>query len=103
MDDRVYDQLVAMGIPLANAREAITRAMQEVTPDDVKPPDFGFDPPGHGFFWHSEYFQCHMYLKVRLEDARPRCKLYSLHEPVYSRTTQRAMKKVSIAGKGPRR
>lgn len=66
VDHRVYDQLVAMGIPLADATDTIQAALEEVTADPVKPPDFPLDPPGHGFLWHSKYFECQMYLKVRL-------------------------------------
>lgn len=83
VDDRVYDQLSAMGIPLQNAREAIRTALQEVVPDHYKCPDEEWRPPGHGFIWYSESFASQMYIKIRLEGPRPRCKLYSLHEPKY--------------------
>ncbi len=99
IDERVYDQLAAMGLPLADAGEAITAAMGEVTPADSKPPDFPFDPPGQGFVWFSDYFGCRMYLKVRLEDARPRCKLYSLHESEYGRTVGKRLKTLAAGNR----
>lgn len=86
IDARVYDQLVAMQVPLAEARTAIDAALREISAADAKPPDFAFDPPGQGFVWQSEYFGCEMYLKVRLEDARPRCKLYSVHQALHGIT-----------------
>lgn len=80
---RVYDQLLALGVPLEQAGEAIAAAFEEVTSECPKIPDHQFTPPGQGFFWTSAYFGCRMYLKVRLEGRRPNCVLYSLHPPVY--------------------
>ena len=93
VDERVYDQLVAMSIPLHQAREAIQFAMTEVAPDHVTPMETPWNPPGHGFTWHSEYFGCEMYLKVRIEGERARCKLYSLHQPVHAGRTGKGLSK----------
>ncbi|MBI5083372.1 MAG: hypothetical protein HZB13_02090 [Acidobacteria bacterium] len=58
-------------------------ALLEITLEDYKEPDRLFDPPGHGFVWHSKRFGCLMYLKFRLEGRKPVCWLYSLHKADY--------------------
>ncbi len=57
---------------------------------DYQPVADPFDPPGHAFLYLSRRFGRRIYLKFRLEGARPRVKLYSFHPADYPVSGRRA-------------
>lgn len=83
IDARVLSRLPELGVALEELPERIRAAAEEMSMADYEPVADPFDPPGHAFVFFSRQFERRIYVKFRLEGARPRVKLYSFHPADY--------------------
>lgn len=83
IDARVLSRLPELGVGFEELPEWIRAAAEEISMADYQPVADPFDPPGHAFVFLSHLLQRRVYLKFRLEGARPRVKLYSFHPADY--------------------
>lgn len=76
-------RLPELGIPLEELPQQIRAVAEEISMTNYQPVTDPFDPPGHAFVYFSRRFRRRIYVKFRLEGARPRVKLYSFHSADY--------------------
>ncbi len=83
VDARVLFRLSELGVSLEELPEQIRAVAEEISMTEYQPVADPFDPPGHAFVYFSRRFRRRIYVKFRLEGARPRVKLYSFHPADY--------------------